>query len=106
MTKLTYIAGIWVEHFPYELLWYCETLRIGGKSSVAPTWSWASRRGPVRMLFANSSVDNGQAQQDVGISGTRLIHSTHDAVLIGTYYQPAQNMLRPRPNVHLKIHEY
>jgi hypothetical protein len=49
-TSLQYAAGLWQEHLPYGLLWYCENVRLVGRSSVAPSWSWASRRGPVKML--------------------------------------------------------
>ena len=50
-TSLSYVAGIWLEHFPYGLLWHCDEVRLDGFSSVAPTWSWASRRGPIKMLY-------------------------------------------------------
>lgn len=49
-TSLQYAAGLWQEHLPYGLLWYCENARLVGRSPVAPSWSWASRRGPVKML--------------------------------------------------------
>jgi hypothetical protein len=49
-TGLKYAAGLWWEHLPYGFLWYCESNRLGGRSAVAPSWSWASRRGPVKML--------------------------------------------------------
>lgn len=49
-TGLHYAAGLWQEHLPYGLLWYCEHVRLLHSDSVAPTWSWASRRGPVKML--------------------------------------------------------
>jgi hypothetical protein len=51
ITKLQYVSGMWWEHLPYGLLWYCEQAKLPGKSTVAPSWSWGSRRGPVRMLF-------------------------------------------------------
>lgn len=49
-TSLHYAAGLWEEHLPYGLLWYCENVHLIGSSAVAPSWSWASRRGPVKML--------------------------------------------------------
>ncbi|KAJ4406839.1 hypothetical protein N0V91_004269 [Didymella pomorum] len=49
-TSLQYAAGLWQEHLPYGLLWYCENVRLIGRSEVASSWSWASRRGPIKML--------------------------------------------------------
>ncbi|KZM24731.1 hypothetical protein ST47_g4122 [Ascochyta rabiei] len=49
-TGMKYAAGLWWEHLPYGFLWYCESTKLRDGPSVAPSWSWASRRGPVRML--------------------------------------------------------
>lgn len=49
-TGMKYAAGLWWEHLPYGFLWYCESTKLRAGSSVAPSWSWASRRGPVKML--------------------------------------------------------
>lgn len=40
--SLTYVAGMWKEHFPQNLLW--EALYPGEKlpTSITPSWSWAS----------------------------------------------------------------
>jgi len=42
-----YLAGLWQQHLPFQLLWHAETFdgRLGRTRPVkyyAPTWSWAS----------------------------------------------------------------
>lgn len=61
-TGYLYIAGIWKEHAHSGLLWYSHQqydpkprYRITSEEYIAPSWSWASIDGPVKMLFSKSS---------------------------------------------------
>jgi hypothetical protein len=56
-TKLEYLAGLWKENLPLDLLWY--VIRPYGRGITnyerpseyrAPTWSWASVDGEIRTL--------------------------------------------------------
>jgi hypothetical protein len=57
----TYLAGLWVRHLPYHLLWYLESpapvWRTPGQSQsfIAPSWSWASARGTCN-FFLNIDI--------------------------------------------------
>lgn len=45
-TGHTYLAGLWREDLPISLLWRCERQQ-GPGNRCAPSWSWASVKGPV-----------------------------------------------------------
>ena len=48
----TYLAGLWLRHLPYHLLWRLQSPAPvwctpgESRSFIAPSWSWASARGP------------------------------------------------------------
>jgi len=48
-TKFTYVAGIWLENLPYDLLWQTKSGSKKDKREifVAPSFSWASSDGTV-----------------------------------------------------------
>jgi hypothetical protein len=57
----TYLAGLWQQDLPFELLWDVEEPQIPAFCGdyIAPTWSWASRIGAVpceREIWASSTV--------------------------------------------------
>lgn len=51
-----YLAGLWEEDLLQWLLWYSETPRKRPSSYIAPTWSWASRIGPIGMWYLGDSL--------------------------------------------------
>jgi hypothetical protein len=59
--KLSYVSGIWKEHFPYNLLWYVsvsQSERLSEKRSFEdrPSWSWTSVQNRIDFL---SEVPDG-----------------------------------------------
>ena len=52
--KLKYLAGIWAEDLPSQLCWLTQAVYEGPKGGIwpenyrAPSWSWASIKGPIR----------------------------------------------------------
>ncbi|KAF4627167.1 hypothetical protein G7Y89_g10992 [Cudoniella acicularis] len=53
-TGCHYIAGLWIEDLHTGLLWYRDGECYSGPY-IAPTWSWAARRGPIQWLYLRSS---------------------------------------------------
>lgn len=47
-----YLAGLWLEHLPIQLLWYRDWMEDPDTRScneyIAPSWSYASFRGPIQ----------------------------------------------------------
>jgi hypothetical protein len=45
-----YVAGLWKDHFIFDLLWHCGISSVGTRPLKyrAPTWSWASLNGSVQ----------------------------------------------------------
>ncbi|PMD22592.1 HET-domain-containing protein [Hyaloscypha hepaticicola] len=71
---LTYLAGIWLEHLPFGLLWYNDNDDDASESQShptsrasswrAPSWSWASMDGPLN-FFRLANGDSGQSKLDM-----------------------------------------
>ena len=77
-TNFTYIAGLWLEHVLSGLLWYAETAQSREYAEfVAPSWSWASLGGPVRMLFPAVSEPK-KTDFDAKVVGTELEYRRDD----------------------------
>ena len=71
-----YLAGLWRKYLPYHLLWhvysstqYPSYLCVRPNSYVAPSWSWASVRGPCS-LFAR--IDPGNQSSLIQILDTAV----------------------------------
>ena len=56
-----YVAGLWKCYLPFELLWFCDRYlglpvhRV--EEYIAPSWSWASIKGPVSYLYIHQAYD-------------------------------------------------
>jgi hypothetical protein len=55
-TQFTYLAGLWYEHLHTGLLWYADSSNQSDVfKTLAPSWSWASLGGPVKMIYGHNS---------------------------------------------------
>jgi hypothetical protein len=66
----SYHTGLWQRHFPYNLLWYSER-GCGGRTYNyrAPTWSWASVKGPTKL-----EVSDVNEEPDIILRARLLVH--------------------------------
>lgn len=78
-----YIAGLWEKHLPHDLLWFREPWKFGWyddplrprpQEYLAPSWSWASVEGHIRMQPpVDCDVDNCEILEcDVTLMSERL----------------------------------
>ncbi|KAH5748087.1 hypothetical protein HBI17_121700 [Parastagonospora nodorum] len=105
-TGLTYVGGIWLEHFPYGLLWYCDEVRIDGISLVAPSWSWASRRGPIKMIYTLPTTTPGKSHVAMATHEGDHDNINVQANLLDIQYEPDYDPLRPCRNIRMRVEAY
>lgn len=56
-----YLAGLWSGHLPFALLWRAKDDRgVRPPSYIAPTWSWASVKGPVSYESQRTTLNPGE----------------------------------------------
>jgi hypothetical protein len=54
--RCRYLAGLWEDHLILQLLWKSRGESVRTDSYQAPSWSWASRTGPVSM-YTNMAIE-------------------------------------------------
>jgi hypothetical protein len=64
-TGLKYVAGLWPDMLPFNLLWFVSGKRVARPVRSAPTWSWTSVNGNISHTLANPNrkLDIGQGSR-------------------------------------------
>lgn len=79
-----YYAGLWEDSMVEDLLWYCKEPHKRPKEYRAPTWSWASVKGPVKFgheQFWKFDCDDDEFSSfDEGLDETHKIVATVTSV--------------------------
>jgi hypothetical protein len=79
-----YIAGLWKQRLPFNLLWRLSRSSVSQKEWNAPSWSWASTNGPVvpyearQLVHTNMPGERESGTPLVSVHGITVTHSTSD----------------------------
>lgn len=80
-TSFTYVAGLWKEVLPLNLLWLCESKATVRPSRRVPTWSWASVDGTISHRLKASGEGFESTWKEIAplISG-EVVHAIEENV--------------------------
>jgi hypothetical protein len=80
-----YLAGLWKNNLPDELLWHVSSLGVRAKPYRAPSWSWASLRSAAEnprypvSSFRHYSLDDGACEALCRVLDASCTPAGHDA---------------------------
>ena len=85
-TSLTYVAGIWQELWPHDLMWRSDSYRTALKQPPewrAPSWSWASRDGKIEYDDLYEMMENTSAVYITRVVDYKITPSASSRVILG-----------------------